>query len=174
LWKTFPRDDSDSKRTTRAQKKAPHQSGKQETVLNPQKFKPAAGKRILVFLAGFAWICAGTVLLSFSATWLNGFFAKGSLKFTGAGVLLALVIHHFGFLKVVDKNLGRLLPVNEPKCLFSFISWKSYIIIIVMITMGVLLRQSPIPKPMLSVLYTGIGLALILSSIRYLRICMKK
>ena len=140
--------------------------------MDPQKFKPAAGKRILVFLAGFAWICAGTVLLSFSAAWLNGFFTNGSLKFTGAGALLALAIHHFGFLKVVDKNLGRLLPVTEPKCLFSFISWKSYIIIIVMITMGFLLRHSPIPKPMLSVLYTGIGLALILSSVRYMRFCI--
>ena len=142
--------------------------------MNPQKFKPAAGKRVRVFLAGFVWICAGVLLLSFSASWLDGFFANDSLKFTGAGIFLALVIHHFGFLKVVDKNLGRLLPVNEPKCIFSFISWKSYIIIAVMITMGFLLRHSPIPKPMLSVLYTGIGLALILSSVRYLRICIKE
>ncbi|MFO7753616.1 MAG: hypothetical protein R6V41_10905 [Desulfobacteraceae bacterium] len=142
--------------------------------MTSQRFKPAAGKRILVFLAGFVWICAGTVLLSFSAVWLDGFFANGSLKFTGAGAFLALVIHHFGFLKVVNKNLGRLLPLDEPKCIFSFISWKSYIIIAVMVFLGVLLRHSPIPKPLLSVLYTGIGLALILSSIRYLRICMKE
>jgi hypothetical protein len=175
LRKKSPWDDSDRKRTIRAQRKTPHTSGKQETaLLTPQKFKPAAGKRILVFLAGFAWICAGTVLLSFSAAWLEGFFANGSLKFTGAGILLALVIHHFGFLKVVDKNLGRLLPVNEPKCIFSFLSWKSYILIAVMVSIGALLRQSPIPKPLLSILYTGIGLALILSSIRYLRICIKE
>lgn len=141
--------------------------------MNPQRLKPAAGKRILVFLAGFVWICAGTVLLSFSATWLEGFTADGSLKFTGAGILLALVIHHFGFLRVVNKNLGRLLPVNEPKCIFSFISWKSYLIIAVMVSLGVLLRHSPIPRPLLSILYTGIGLALILSSFKYLRICLQ-
>jgi hypothetical protein len=80
-----------------------------------------------------------------------------------------LIIHHFGFLKVVDKNLGRLLPMEGKKCVFSFMSWKSYIIVVVMVTMGTLLRHSAIPKSYLSVLYVGIGLSLILSSIRYLR-----
>ena len=140
--------------------------------LNPEKFKPAAGKRTRVFLAGFVWICAGTLLLSFSVSWLDGFTANGSWKSIGAGILLALFIHHFGFLRVVDKNLGRLLPVNEPRCIFSFISWKSYVTIAVMVSLGVLLRHSPIPKPLLSILYTGIGLALILSSVRYIRICI--
>lgn len=142
--------------------------------MNIEKFKPAAGKRIRVFLAGFVWICAGILLLSFSASWLEGFFADDSLKFTGAGILLALAIHHFGFLRIVDKNLGRLLPVNEPRCVFSFISWKSYITIAVMVSLGVLLRHSPIPKPLLAILYIGIGLALILSSVRYLRISIKE
>ena len=47
--------------------------------------------------------------------------------------------------------------------------WKSYILIITMILAGYLLRHSPIPKLYLAVLYTGIGTALILSSVRYLR-----
>jgi hypothetical protein len=38
-----------------------------------------------------------------------------------------------------------------------------------MVTMGITLRHSPIPKQYLSVIYTGIGLALFLSSIRYFR-----
>jgi len=55
------------------------------------------------------------------------------------------------------------------RCIFSFIPWKSYILIIIMIAIGFLLRHSPIPKLYLAVLYTGIGTALILSSVRYLR-----
>ena len=50
----------------------------------------------------------------------------------------------------------------------------SYIIIAVMIIMGTLLRHSEIPKPYLAILYTGIGFALILSSIRYIRIFIKE
>ncbi len=58
------------------------------------------------------------------------------------------------------------------KCVFSFITWKSYVVVAVMVAMGALLRHSPIPKPYLSILYIGIGLALLLSSIRYLRVLL--
>ncbi|MBU4054090.1 MAG: hypothetical protein KKA41_06935, partial [Proteobacteria bacterium] len=90
--------------------------------------------------------------------------------FVGLGLSAALVIHHFGFLKIVDKNLCRISLMEGGKCLFSFMTWKSYLIVAIMATLGVFLRHSSISKTYLSVLYTGIGLSLILSSIRYLRI----
>jgi len=83
---------------------------------------------------------------------------------------MALLVHHFLFLKIVDKNIARILPMVEKKCLFSFITWKSYMIIIVMVTMGTLLRHSTFPKQYLAILYVGIGLALMLSSLRYIRV----
>ena len=54
-----------------------------------------------------------------------------------AGFLAAMPIHHFGFLKIADKNLSRLLPLTEKKCLFSFMTWRSYIIVLVMVSMGI-------------------------------------
>jgi len=48
-------------------------------------------------------------------------------------------------------------------------TWRSYMIVLVMVSMGIALRHSSIPRPYLSVLYNGIGLALFLSGIRYLR-----
>lgn len=134
------------------------------------RFKPAVDKRVLLFLAGFMWICVGILLLSFSYSWIHALHDSVSLVLAGMGLVLALVIHHFGFLRVVDKNLGRILPLEGKKCIFSFMTWKSYIIVAIMIMLGVLFRQSPIPKPLLSILYTGIGLALIFSSFRYLRV----
>jgi len=89
------------------------------------------------------------------------------------GGLAAVVIHHFGFLKVVDKNLDRIRPMQGKRCAFSFMSWKSYLMVAVMMAMGIGLRHSPIPKPYLAVLYIGIGLALVLSSGRYLRVMMQ-
>jgi len=73
----------------------------------------------------------------------------------------------------VDKNLNRLLPMNGKKCLFSFITWKSYITIIIMVALGISLRHSRIPKQYLSVIYNGIGLGLFLSGIRYIRYFIK-
>ena len=133
------------------------------------KIKPAANRKTLIFLSFLMWIAVGTMLLLYAYSWLNTSHANSSFIFIGVGVGLALVIHHFGFLKLVDKNLGRILPMEGKKCFFSFMTWKSYLIVVVMITMGTLLRNSSIPKTYLSVLYIGIGLSLILSSLRYLR-----
>lgn len=136
--------------------------------------KPAVNKRVLLFLAGLMWLCVGTMLLYLSFSWLKESHAHGAFLFAGIGVMLALIVHHFGFLKIVDKNLGRILPMEGSKCIFAFMSWKSYINVAIMVAMGILLRQSPIPKTYLSIIYIGIGLALLLSSIRYLRVLLSQ
>jgi hypothetical protein len=141
---------------------------------NLNRLKPAVDKRVLLFLAGLMWIGVGAMLLFLSYTWLNAFQDPDSFLFEGIGVAAAMLIHHFGFLKIVDKNLGRILPMEGKRCVFSFLSWKSYLMIAPMIAMGVLLRHSAIPKRYLSILYTGIGLALVLSSIRYLRVLLSQ
>jgi hypothetical protein len=48
-------------------------------------------------------------------------------------------------------------------------TWKSYLIVLVMVSMGIALRHSSLPKQYLSILYNGIGLGLFLSGIRYFR-----
>jgi hypothetical protein len=134
-----------------------------------EKLKPAVKKNFLVFLAGFIWIGVGTMLISFAIHWLIIYGKSDTFWFVISGFLAALVIHHFGFLKIVNKNLGRISKMEGLRCAFSFMSWKSYFTVAIMVTMGILLRHSAIPKQYLSVLYLGIGLALILSSIRYFR-----
>jgi len=128
---------------------------------------------MLLLLSGFMWIAVGIMLLNYAYHWLEEEGGRTALFLAVAGLLCSLVIHHFGFLKVVDKNLARILPMKGKRCVFSFQPWRSYLIILVMIAMGIGLRHSPIPKPYLSILYIGIGMALILSSIRYLRTFLK-
>jgi hypothetical protein len=134
-----------------------------------KKFTPSVNKRILVLLAGIMWCGVGIMLVRFAIAWLSPYNLKEQGLYYAAGFLAAMPIHHFGFLKIADKNLNRLLPLTEKRCLFSFMTWKSYIIVLVMVSMGIALRHSPIPKRYLSVLYNGIGLALFLSGIRYFR-----
>ncbi len=134
------------------------------------RLNPAVDKKFLILMAGAVWCGVGIMLISFAVSWLTNYQGKGRIFFYIAGFLAAMPIHHFGFLKLVNKNLGRLIPINEKRCLFSFITWKSYLIIFIMVSMGIALRHSPIPKQYLSVLYNGIGLGLFLSGIRYFRI----
>ena len=133
------------------------------------KLRPAVDKATLVFLAGLMWCGVGAMLISYSVIWLVPLTLLSQTIFSLAGVALALPIYYFGFLRLANKNLNRLLPLAEKRCLFSFMTWKSYLLVPVMVSMGIFLRHSPIPKPYLSVIYSGIGLGLFLSGIWYFR-----
>jgi len=137
-----------------------------------EKWKPGVAKGGLLLTAGIMWMGIGVMLDVLSYGWLKGVRTDRAVLAAVIGFLCALVIHHFGFLRLVDKNLARILPMEGKRCIFSFMPLKSYILIIMMMFMGFLLRHSAIPKLYLSVLYIGIGTALILSSVRYLRYLM--
>ena len=134
-----------------------------------ENWKPGVSKSILLFIAGIVWIMVGIMLNRLAYSWLSAERLYYALLASMIGFVCSLFIHHFGFLRIVDRNLDRILPMEGSRCVFSFMPWKSYLLIMIMIIIGLLLRHSSIPKLYLSVLYIGIGTALILSSIRYLR-----
>ncbi len=133
-----------------------------------EKFKPAAPKIALLAIAGAMWCTVGIMLTLMAVHWLRVYEGSPWL-FAVPGFIAALAIHHFGFLRIVDKNLGRISKLPGKPCVFSFISWRSYLIVFIMVVTGITLRHSRLPKQYLSVIYFGIGLALFLSSIRYFR-----
>ena len=138
---------------------------------NPQteKWKPGVPKSTLLLIAGIIWLGIGVMMDGMAYSWLKTENLNQALRGLAIGLAFALLIHHFGFLRIVDRNLGRILPMKGRRCVFSFMPWKSYLLIMVMIFLGSLLRHSSFPKPYLAVLYMAIGSALILSSVRYLR-----
>jgi hypothetical protein len=141
--------------------------------MNLRKFTPSVNKGVLVLLAGIIWCGIGVMLLSYSVSWLQPLSFRYRELFFAAGALAAIPIHHFGFSRIAGKNLDRLMPLTEKRCVFAFMTWRSYIIVLIMISAGIVLRHSAIPKPWLSVLYTAIGLALFLSGIKYIRFLFK-
>jgi len=143
--------------------------------MNPKikKFDPAVDKKILVAVSGSIWTAVGILLCTRAVTWLSAPASPKVLWPTTAGILLALSIHHFGFVKLADKNIKRIMAKEGKVCIFGFQPWKSYIIILIMISLGVILRQSPIPKHYLSIIYIGFGGAMFLSSIKYYRVFFK-
>jgi len=85
------------------------------------------------------------------------------------GLLLAAIIYVFGFSKLAGKNIRRISNLTGDKiCLLAFQEWTSYPLVIVMISLGIFLRiYSPILKPLLAVMYIGIGGSLFLASLHY-------
>ncbi len=139
-----------------------------------QKINPSVDTKFLILLSGMMWTGVGIMLLSISFHWLLLENHNIFLNFGITGLIIGLMIHHFGFLQIVNKNLKRISSLEGKRCIFSFMHWKNYILVAVMITMGIILRHSSIQKKYLSLVYTSVGIALFLSSIRYLRFFIKK
>ncbi len=114
------------------------------------------------------WSGVGIMLITLATEWLVAYPGKPWLYII-AGFIVAMIFHHFIFLRIVNKNLIRLKGLPDRPCAFSFISWKSYLVIIFMVSLGITLRHSSLPKQDLAIMYTGIGGGLLLSSIRYFR-----
>jgi len=133
------------------------------------KLNPSVSKPFLKLLAGLLWLGTGIMLSIMGFKWVLISPEQNALYFGLAGLAASLPIHYLGFSRIVNRNLARINDIDGKYCLFGFMSWKSYLIIAIMMTMGISLRHSSIPKVYLSVIYIGIGTALVLSSLRYFR-----
>ena len=104
--------------------------------------KPAIHKKYLLFVAGFVWTIAGIILCYrglYTANPLNSQW-HWQIPLVIAGGLLFYI---FVFTRISDKHITRILNIEkEIVCLFSFFNGRSYLMMLVMITGGVLLRRS--------------------------------
>ncbi|MDP4174504.1 MAG: hypothetical protein Q8933_11075 [Bacteroidota bacterium] len=131
------------------------------------KYKPAVPKFWLFGIAGLMWSLVGLMLIRLASQWIALLDLSDEVIFTSISVLTASIVYRFGFLRLAQKNINRLAKLPEKPCIFAFQAWKSYLIIVFMIALGITLRHSPIPKKYLSVVYITIGGGLFLSSIHY-------
>ena len=133
------------------------------------RLKPTVPKCWLFAASGVMWSAVGFMMCATGVGWLAD---EGIVRGMGVeltGLVLALLAVRWGFGGIAKKNIRRLRRLPEQGCFFAFQAWKSYLIIMVMIALGLTMRHSPIPKNFLAVVYTAIGGALILGSLNYYR-----
>ncbi|MFZ0132325.1 MAG: hypothetical protein WAK95_07270 [Desulfobacterales bacterium] len=131
------------------------------------RLKPAVPKYALMAMAGLLWTTVGLGLCRLGYKWVSLLPGTRSLPIGIAGGVLAVMTYRTSFSAVAAKNIERLCRLPDRGCLFAFQAWRSYLIIVFMIGLGVVLRHSPVPKALLAVLYFAIGGALIMGSFRY-------
>lgn len=131
------------------------------------RLNPALSKKWLLVLAGAMWSGVGILLLHYAFTWLIQPVSAINLLLGVLGVLISILANRFQFSKLAGKNITRILALNHKACIFAFQAWKGYLIIVIMVTGGILLRNSSIPKPYLAVVYAAIGGALLQASLQY-------
>lgn len=133
------------------------------------RLKPTVPKCWLFAACGVMWSTVGLMMCVTGVSWLVG---EGILRGAGlglAGLVMAVLAVRWGFNSVAQKNIRRLRQLPDRGCFFAFQAWQSYLIILFMVALGIALRNSPIPKTILAVIYTAIGGALFLGSFHYHR-----
>jgi hypothetical protein len=138
-----------------------------DSAINLEKFKPAVSKYWLMALAGIMWSGVGIMLCRLSVIWLRPVPRTWEWSLGLLGLIGAIVVYRFGFSKIALKNITRLCRLPDTTCIFAFQAWKSYMIIIIMVALGLTLRHSPLPKRFLAVIYETIGGALFFSSFHF-------
>jgi len=137
--------------------------------MNLSHLKPTVPKCWLFAASGVMWSAVGIMMCATAIGWLADRGMGWGMAYGLAGLVLAVLPVRWGFGSIAQKNIRRLRRLPDRGCFFAFQAWKSYLIIMVMIALGVTLRHSSIPKHFLAVAYTAIGGALIVGSFYYYR-----
>jgi hypothetical protein len=133
-----------------------------------QSLKPDLPRRYLLFIAAVVWTFAGGMLLYKGSTLFSdfrNFFWLRLISSAISGVVFYLIL----FSKISFRHTKRIVNLeNDNPCAFSFFDLKSYIMMTVMITSGILLRKSGLVAPeYLAILYITMGIPLFLSAFRF-------
>ena len=129
-------------------------------------WKPAVSRKWLLLCAGLMWCGVGLMLMRLSWRWsVVGW--RTSMPFIGAGILIGLGTQHF-FRRMATRNIDRIRALPENACLFAFQSWTSYPLVVFMMTLGIGLKSSALPRTMLAGLYLAIGMGLFIGGLVYL------
>ena len=132
-----------------------------------RRFEPAVSKHMLVLISGILWGGAGILLSIYATGWLIDNFKITVLMLIIPAVIAVIIIYRYCFRRIVIKNIDRIGELKERICVFAFQAWRSYPIILIMMSLGIILRHSPIPKIYLIVPYYAIGIALFIGGINY-------
>ncbi len=131
------------------------------------KITPSVSRSCLLMGAGIMWTCVGITLSVVASYRLFHMEWPQNLLGGLGGAALGLVCCRYGFIRVAEKNIARILGRPERNCFFAFQTWRGYGLIFVMMFMGHVLRHSPLPPIIPAVIYLTVGVALTLSSSTY-------
>lgn len=133
------------------------------------RLNPAVPRRLLFALAGGLWTVAGTVLCLRGEDWMEALPLETELGLEVLSAFFAVLAYLLFFVHVVRKNIDRIAGLPDRACLFAFTAWRGYLLIALMVSLGIWLRNSVVPKYYLSIPYSVMGMILLLGSAQFFR-----
>jgi hypothetical protein len=123
--------------------------------------KPGVPRSVHLFAAPFLWTVIGAFLMARGWGWLES--GRGKLLFLAA-VLLGALKSLFILDRVARRSLDRIIHFQDSTCLGAVYSWKTWLLALLMMSAGIVLRRFTQPGPYIAILYAAVGCSLCLSS----------
>lgn len=126
-----------------------------------EKFKPGIPVHGHLLVAALIWSVVGTFLM------LNGFLLVGTVGKYWL-VLLAICLGTAKALLILDrvahKNILRLQGFDDGACVGSVYSWRTWLMVLMMILLGRFLRTTLLPGSVIGFIYLAVGWGLLMAS----------
>lgn len=130
-----------------------------------ERWKPAAGVRAHLFSAALLWTAVGSGLSAAGIAWCFGSALPWALILAAGGVAAGLAKGRYVLRTMAERNAVRIVARGDGRCLGGFLSLKTWLLVVLMMTSGIILRRSAVPRPVLGVLYSAVGTALLVASV---------
>lgn len=129
-------------------------------------FDMKVNKRTLLLIACIVWSIAGFNIVRIGVLAYPPYVTAINILLS---ILVFSIFQYFIFGKLVKKHTKRIHEYEEEKQFFlKFFDMKSFIIMAVMMTGGILLRSSNLaPDAFIAVFYTGLGASLLLAGLLF-------
>ena len=125
-------------------------------------------KKYLLLVSGLMWSGVGLMLIILATRWMQNLNLAYPWLLIVAGIIPGILVAHFGFSQIVQENIQRIEEMDTRPSVFAFQAWHSYVLIVIMMSMGIYVRHSGlIPMLLKTPGYYTIGTALSLSSFKY-------
>ncbi|MFC2100319.1 hypothetical protein ACFLRZ_00670 [Bacteroidota bacterium] len=132
-------------------------------------FKPGIPKRYLLILSGLAWSFAGVLLLIKGFISIRFYSISHFMIIFLIGIIGGMLFYIIVFERISSKHTARIfkMKIHNP-CLFSFFSFRNYLLMLLMITSGILIKRSGLLSgESLYTFYFMMGIPLLLSAIKF-------
>jgi hypothetical protein len=126
--------------------------------------KPAARVRTHLLAAALLWTIVGFGLAAVGLVWCFTLRPPWSFGLAVAGLAVGTLKGFYIIRRIARGNSARLIARGDGHCLGGFLSAKTWLLVLAMMASGILLRQSPIPRPVLGVIYAAVGTGLLIGS----------
>ncbi|MBT3318104.1 hypothetical protein HN388_08975, partial [bacterium] len=124
-------------------------------------------RKTLLKLAGIMWICVGGLLLTRAVGWLGIGSPGQAILYVTAGILLGILQYRKVFSTLTDKYIDRINSLPEKAFVLLCFAPRTWVIITSMSLMGIFLRNSSIPKLLLTAPYIMMAICLIAGGVQF-------